>query len=442
MSKAQACFQAFGYHLDAIKPVHLANGYFLALIGKYYQLEWLNKLSVVSNKKGLTGEYHTQGLHEALTDKGLLNNSVEKEHLNLLRAQANAVMANDDAVYAVFDDFKRSAFGNDYTISSPEFLCDLKRKDGYAGWFIHSVFALTDEGRQINDLAKCRFAETGDSLTKLFNPVLDGEDVALDWEGSDVGGSLCFDTSRLHEVADLMRPQTAAILRLVETIGQVESRYAFLRQLVIALGAWLLKYLVESSTTIAGIGQNSLIFADFTGGHSPKCRSRSIHCFSRHRELVYKSFISLHESGVISTLEAYANDKTGRIDLDDVERHFQDLAVRIGFAQPRASTVRAKHYEPQPDTIRALIASVVSGTEGPVIFSEVATRLREVWGLSFGGCSDDGEHLAQDGIVGLDEDDDLRLNRTCFVSQIKSLGLAFEPSDGLILCEIIADPDR
>lgn len=440
MKKWQISFQAFGYHLDAIKPVHLANGYFLALTGKHYRLELLNKLAVVSNKKGLTGEYHTEGLREALADRGLLDDSVAKEQLNLLRAQANAIVANDDAVYAAFDDYK--AFGNDYTISSPELLCDLKRKDGYAGWFIHSVFALTDEGRRINELSKLRFEEPGDFLTRLFRPVLDAGDTALNWEGFEGGSSECFDTSRLQQVADLMRPQTAAILRLVETIGQVESRYAFLRQLVTVLGVWLLKYLIQSSTAIAGIEQDSLLFADFTGGQSPKCRSRSVHCFSRHRELVYKSFISLQEQGVISSLGDYVNAQTGRIDLKDVERHFQDLAVRIGLVQPRASTVRAKHYEPQPDTIRALVASVISSTEGPVIFSEVATRIREVWGISFGGCPDDGGRLAQDGIVGLDEDDDLRLNRARFVGHLKSLGLAFEPSDGLVLCEITADSDR
>jgi hypothetical protein len=440
VKKRQVSFQAFGYHLDAIKPVHLANGYFLALTSKHYRLELLNKLAVVSNKKGLTGEYHTEGLREGLADRGLLGDSVAKENLNLLRAQANAIVANDDAVYAAFDDYK--AFGNDYTISSPEFLCDLKRKDGFAGWFICSVFALTDEGRRINELAKLRFEEPGDSLTKLFRPVLDAGDTALDWEGFDGGSDECFDVSRLQQVADFMRPQTSAILRLVETIGQVESRYAFLRQLVTALGVWLLKYLIRSATMIAGIDQDSLLFADFTGGQSPKCRSRSVHCFSRHRELVYKSFISLQEQGVVTTLGDYVNAQTGRIDLKDVERHFQDLAVRIGLVQPRASTVRAKHYEPQPDTIRALVASVISSTEGPVIFSEVATRIRDVWGLSFGGCPDDSGRLAQDGIVGLDEDDDLRLNRARFVSHLKSLGLAFEPSDGLVLCEITADSNQ
>jgi len=327
VKKWQVSFQAFGYHLDAIKPVHLANGYFLALTGKHYRLELLNKLAVVSNKRGLTGEYHTEGLRETLADRGLLEDSVAKEQLNLLRAQANAIVSNDDAVYAAFDDYK--AFGNDYTISSPELLCDLKRKDGYAGWFIHSVFALTDQGRRINELAKLRFEEPGDSLTKLFRPVLDGGDTASVWEGFDGESSECFDTSRLQQVADLMRPQTAAILRLVETIGQVESRYAFLRQLVTVLGVWLLKYLIQSSTVIAGIDQDSLLFADFTGGQSPKCRSRSVHCFSRHRELVYKSFISLQEQGVISTLGDYVNAQTGRIDLKDVERHFHDLAVRI-----------------------------------------------------------------------------------------------------------------
>lgn len=40
----------------------------------------------------------------------------------------------------------------------------------------------------------------------------------------------------------------------------------------------------------------------------------------------------------------------------------------------------------------------------------------------------------ENGYHGLDEDDDLRWNRDAFISQLKRLGLAYEPSDGLVLC--------
>lgn len=432
MTKAKVSFKAFGYHLDAIKPVHLANGYFLSLTGKHFELEWLNKLSVVSHKKGLSGEYSTDGLQDALQQRALIGGAVEAARLNLLRTQANAIMANDDAVYAAFDEY--SAFGNDYTISSPEFLCDIKRKDGYAGFFIHSVFSLTDEGRKINEIAKRRFEESNDPLVRLFRPVLDSGDSSIDWKGLDEELFCELTNERLADVARLMHPQTSAILCLLQTMQSIDSRYTFLRQVIIALGIWLLKYLIKSSTSVADINQESLLFADFTGGQSQKCRSRSVHCFSRHRELVYKSFVTLKEKGILTTLGDY--EKLGRVELKDVERHFQDLAVRVGLVQPRASTVRAKHYEPQPDTIRALVASVITPEEGPIIFNELALRLRNIWGLSFGGCNDDSGRLAQDGIVGLDESDDLSLNRKVFIEQLKSRDLAYEPSDGLVLCEI------
>ena len=129
-------------------------------------------------------------------------------------------------------------------------------------------------------------------------------------------------------------------------------------------------------------------------------------------------------------------DKKGRIDLKDVERHFQDLVVRIGLAQPRTATVRAKHYEPQSDTIRMFVLSLLSPDEGPIVFQDFATRLRSTWGIVFGGCEDDVALLAEQGIIGLDEDDDLSVNRRFFINILKSLGLAFEPSDGLVLCEL------
>ncbi len=442
MTKGETSFKAFGYHLDAIKPVHLANGFFLSLTGKHFQLEWLNKIAVTTHTKGLVGDYNVETLHDVLShDKLALSSSIGPKELHQLRYQANSIVANDDAVYAAFDEYKASVFGNDYTLASPELLTDLKRKDGYAGFFIYSIFNATCAGQEILSISKQEFESTGDSLSALFRPVLDVPDTANEWENryEDALGVLA--DERIERIAVLMAPTTECILQLVRTSRATESRYSFLRQLIVALGAWLTLYLIREASRVVGFGRSSILFADYTGGASIKCRSRSIHCFSRHRETVYQSFFSLVDSGVVENLDAY-RDKGGNVVLKDVERHFQDLSVRIGLVQPRAATVRAKHYEPQADTIRSLSMSVLNPDEGPITLLELAQRLRSSWGLVFGGCNDDVPVLAENGIVGLDEDDDLSLNRRCFIERLKSLGLATEPSDGLVLCEINAEGTR
>lgn len=439
MTKSEISFQAFGYHLDAIKPVHLANGFFLALTGRHYTLEILNKISVVTHKKGLQGDYETPNLLHVLADNKFIGSEINEQSLNHLRLQANAILANDDAVYAAFDNY--SAFGNDYTLSSPEFLSDIKRKDGYAGYFIFSVFSVTEVGKNILRIAKEEFEREGDSLTKLFKPVLDSPELESEWNNCFEEKLGALTSARLAEVAELMGQATEGVLRLLQTAKRVDSRYSFLRQLITSLGAWLTLYLIRQASVAAEISGPSLLFSDFTGNKSKKCRNKSVNCFSRHREMVYQSFHKLFNSGYISSLEPY-KDKKGRVDLKDVERHFQDLAVRTGLAQPRAATVRSKHYEPLPDTIRTLVTSVLDPDEGPVTFHHFANRLRSTWGIVFGGCDDDITLLADQGIIGLDEDDDLSLNRRCLIDKLKSLGLAFEPSDGLVLCAVNAEGTR
>jgi hypothetical protein len=440
MTKSETSFKAFGYHLGAIKPVHLANGFFLSLTGRHFQLEWLNKIAVTTHKKGLVGDYKVETLHKILSlEKPVLSSSIGQTELSQLRYQVNAIAANDNAVYAAFDEYR--AYGNDYTLSSPQLLCDLDRKDGYAGFFIYSIFNATRAGQEIISISKQEFESSGDSLSALFMPLLDAPDTANEWENRYEDKLGLLEDERIDRVASLMGPTTECILQLLRTSRSTESHYSFLRQLIIALGGWLILYLIREASRVVGFGGSSIFFADFTGGTSRKCRNRSIHCFSRHREAVYQSFFSSVDSGVVENLDAF-KDNGGNIDLKDVERHFQDLSVRIGLVQPRAATVRAKHYEPQADTIRSLCMSVLNPDEGPITLLELAQRLRSSWGIVFGGCNDDVPILAENGIVGLDEDDDLSLNRRCFIERLKSLGLATEPSDGLVLCEINAEGAR
>ena len=79
---------------------------------------------------------------------------------------------------------------------------------------------------------------------------------------------------------------------------------------------------------------------------------------------------------------------------------------------------------------------MISPTQPLVTVEEVAKELRNIWGVSFGGCDDDLAVLGDYGHMGFDEDDDLKPNREAFVDLLKKLNLAAEPSDGLVLCAV------
>ena len=63
----------------------------------------------------------------------------------------------------------------------------------------------------------------------------------------------------------------------------------------------------------------------------------------------------------------------------------------------------------------------------------VAPKLREAWGLVFGGCPDDRQYLREDGYSGIDEEDLFQIDRAGFIRLAKKLNMASEPSDGLVL---------
>ena len=117
-------------------------------------------MAVITNKRGLIGDYKTSNLRDILAnEKQFIRHDMSESELNSLRLQANAIVANDDAVHAAFDDY--SAFGNVYTLSSPSFICDIKRKDDYTGFFIYTVFSVTKVGQRINAIVKEVFERQG-----------------------------------------------------------------------------------------------------------------------------------------------------------------------------------------------------------------------------------------------------------------------------------------
>jgi hypothetical protein len=146
-----------------------------------------------------------------------------------------------------------------------------------------------------------------------------------------------------------------------------------------------------------------------------------------NREGLYDS--DIEEAGVFAKKNGKKASQGS--DYAFLAEHYLELAVRMGLAQPRSGSTY-KHFELQPDTLRTLLLSIVPPGAVEEI-STVAPRLRETWGLVFGGCPDDRSYLRDDGYSGIDEEDLFTIDRAGFIELGKKLNMASEPSDGLVL---------
>jgi len=427
MSKQKVHFEALGYEPQRMKPVHFATGFFLSLTGQNFSLEWLNKAAVTKHKEGLREGYAHDNLLSILRDQASVEPAFTEGDLKVLRTQINGVADNDDGVHAAFRPY--STFGNDYTLVSDRFLASQKRLDGYAGHLVHKVMEKSDEGQRILKFASQCITRHGTPLERLMEPLMDKDEDAVPWNNRypEIFGDLT--DQRLNAIASMMKSQTGAILRMCTNLENDASHQTQLRWLVIGLCSWIFLYLQKS---VGSDGATPLIVMDFLGGENQRLRTQSRSCFTRQRELFFGSYQKKWEAGKMNCSEDdFEEIKKTRFKF--LEQHFSDLAVRIGFAQPRAAQARRKHFELQPDTARVLVTSVIKPGEIKKL-SDLAQALRTTWGVCFGGCDDDQSILQANGYTGLDQDADLEPNTSAFIDLLKRLNLAIEPSDGLVLC--------
>ena len=231
------------------------------------------------------------------------------------------------------------------------------------------------------------------------------------------------------------RYRAKAVARLCENLADY-SHYRRIRYLVLGLLAWLMSYVIK--TTAVGRPEPFLLF-DFVGQSDGPVRSQSQTCYSRLRENIGHAYRDLADAGRFSGNpiedKVFARKGSqGENDFRFLEGHFGDLALRMGYAQPRASSVPQKHFELQSDTIRTLMLSILDhDVQNATSFEEVCDRLRNTWGIVIGGSGGDAAKLRQQGYFGFDETH-LRRNAAGFAERLGSLNLAIEPSDGLILC--------
>ena len=423
-----------GYQPYRMKPVHFATSFLLALTGRYYQLEYLNKASVPKtaprDSKHVRDEYPSDRLRSRLIDLGKLDPSVDLQEFRSLRAHLNAAYNNDGSALAA--DFRPySTFGTDYSAPSPRYISNRSKNHGYSGSFVVSVFEATAEGREVLGRIRKLLEHTPPPLAALGAPLLDDEDEEWSDPHEELYGPI--DPKRMAKIASRMQGCTGAVNRLVANLVRLRSNYS-MRYMVLGLCCWLFAYMMRQGS------DSSLLLVDALHGRNPRVRAQSRATYARALDrfsLSYdRAFAAKGRSSIAEDdWKVFAGSAESRQVLDE---HFRDLGVRIGIVQPRSAVAKHKHVELQADTLRVLAFSLLD--EGQVLtLPEFAEQLRDVWSILVGAEASDGEVLRSNRFGPLDHDGDLRPNADEFQALLVRLGLAVEPSDGLTLVAIDAE---
>ena len=423
---------AFGFNTDRrVKPVHFATGFFVALLGRNYRDEILNNVVAFSDGKDLTGNYALDNLHAELVRSGKMANGISKRELHTLRKHLRCLAGNDDAVFPAYAE--KAGFGCDYSTAAHDILTRTKDNDGFAGFFTCSVLDATTDGRFVLEFARRCLNAPNPTLRQVFQPLLEAEHTEENSANRYEARFGELDSKRVKNIAKRVAKQTSALRALCENTDSLAATETKLRFLIIGLCLWLFHYLIEEA--VGPSGEVIALLSDVSGDSRSRMRAQSRWSYARLREALIAGFAAFAKDGRFDECaEAWnyvKNEQQGR---PKFEEFYRELALRSGLAQPRASRVPAKHFEPQPDTLRVLVLSVLPVAEGFLPLALLLDRLYEVWGLVFGGRCQDADLLGELGYVGLDQDRDLSPNAAALIELLSDLGLATQFSDGLVMC--------
>lgn len=423
---------ALGYQPMRMKPVHFATSFVLALTGRAYRLELLNKASVprATPKAGsrIVDEYVAENLLPVLVEEGRLAPGIDETSFRLLRSHLNAAFNNDGgALGPGFAPHK--TFGVDYSAPTVRYVCAMSKNHGHSGSFVARVLGATEAGRSVLDACRAVLELPPPPLEALGRPLLDAEPEEWFDRYDELFGDP--DPALIGAHAATMAPRTEALARMLATLLRERSVYA-VRYMVLGVCLWLFSYLMLRR---AG---DPILLLDAMEGRNARVRTQSRATYARELDRFARSFDDWREgegadAGAMEW-DAFATSSEAR---KVVEDHFRDLGVRIGVVQPRAPAARRKHIELQADTLRVLAMTLLD--EGEVVsVVEFADRLRSVWHVCSGSAPDDLDHLRSRGFGPLDADEDLEPNARAFQGLLVRLGLAVSPSDGLTLCALRA----
>lgn len=425
---------AFGFNTDRrVKPVHFATGFFVSLLGRQFRTELLNNVVAFTDGKDHAGNYALPALHATLRSSGKIQSGIGQRELHVLRKHLRVMVNNDEAVFPVYGE---KEFGCDYTTASHDILTRTRDNDGFAGYLVCAVLQATPEGRAVLKHAKSWITQPNAPLRQSFRPLIEDQPEDFDMAERYSGKLGEFGSKRMKRIGKQMSAQTAALLTLCRNAEALTASETRLRCLIVGLCIWLFRYLIEEGVTRGG--DSFVLLADVLGEASSRMRAQSRWSYSRLREALVASFHTFAEDGRFEDCaEAWDYVKAKWDGRPRFEEFYGTIALRSGLAQPRASRVPSKHFEPQPDTLRVLVWSVMSNTERMLPLEDLLERLYLTWGMVFGGRTNDAKLLRDLGYAGLDQDHDLTPNVVALTSLLTELGLATRLSDGLVMCHSV-----
>lgn len=424
---------ALGYQPLRMKPVHFASSFLLALMGRSHDLELLNKVSVPKAapkpKARIVDEYVVDNLLPRLQEQGCVAPDMGLGELRTLRSHLNAAFNNDGAALAAAHP-PYSTFGSDFSAPSTSYVSRLSKNHGHSGAFLFRVLGASAPGAELLERCRQLVSAPPPPLADFGAPLVGRCDEPWEDDYDRLFGAL--PKSRAEGIANLMEPQTLALVRLCDNLLVRRSVYA-MRHLVIGLCAWLFVYMMRR-------GDNRpLLLLDAQQGANARVRAQSRASYARQLDIFSRSYDGCAQGGIgAAPREDWDTFASSPDAFESLDAHFLDLGVRIGFVQPRAPNAKRKHIELQADTLRVLALSLLGPGEVMTLarFSQV---LRDVWCICSGGDPQDGDLLRDSGFGPLDADEDLEPNAAGLRDLLVRLGLAVEPSDGLVLCAIDAE---
>lgn len=422
---------AFGFNTDRrVKPVHFATGFFVSLLGRHFRTETLNNVVAFTDGKDHSGNYALGQLHDTLRTQGKIRAGIGQRELHLLRKHLRSLANNDEAVFPIYGE---KEFGCDYSTASHDILTRTRDNDGFSGFFVRAILDETDEGRRVLEFAKTCMTQPQAPLRQIYQPLLQEDAIPEDVESRYVSKLGELAPKRIKRIAKMMGRQTNALVTLCRNADGIAASETRLRFLIVGLCLWLFRYLVQEG--VAGASEPFILLADASGDASSRIRSQSRWSYARLREALMASFAEFAAAGKFEDCaDAWDYVQTNLNGRPKIEEFYGTIALRSGLAQPRTGRVAAKHFEPQPDTLRVMILSILAQEEGLVPLAEVLERLYATWGIVYGGRPEDAQALGDLGYAGLDQDHDLIPNMDALVALLSELGLATRFSDGLVMC--------
>jgi hypothetical protein len=311
---------ALGYQPMRMKPVHFATSFFLALTGRAFRLELLNKASVprAAPKTGarVTDEYVAEVLYPILIGQGRLSPGIDETNFKLLRSHLNAGFNNDgSALTPGFAPY--NPFGVDYSAPSLRYVGKLSKNHGFSGSFVVRVLGTTETGQAV--LASCRelMALPPPPLEQLGRPLLDDEEEVWDDEYEAQFGHP--DPALIQSAAAIMAPRTAALAILLSNLARDRSVYA-IRYMVIGLCLWLFTYLMLRRD------EEPLLLIDALAGRNLRIRSQSRASYARALDRFAGSFDAWRNAEGQAAADddwlAFSESTEARKVIED---HFRDL---------------------------------------------------------------------------------------------------------------------